>query len=558
MATSIDNNADNVSKDLADLSIVSNKAWQIEYNQNDENDLLGKGSNGTLVFRGKYKWKVADNVEAVAIKQIVKQPGSDFSPRLKREVKALQSLDNENVIKYIDVEVRESFVLIALQLCLGSLVNIVTPGHKKDIDGNSFRKYKTNQWSTKKTLLKGAANGLDYIHKNNILHRDLKPQNVLVTVDGDNKDSLKAVISDFGLCREFKTGEFNPSHSLIGSRGWMPKEILLKKKNLLTPTAVDVFAFGCIIHYLMSFERSPDKIHPFGEDDVRNQNIKKPDRVTYLYENMDSKHTFYGDTILVDILIDVCVSFDPKIRPTADEISKHPFFWSYTERIQYVCKHFNSFKDYPKSQRPAHLTKLQSLWEDLRSCKEFHNDIPEVWKYVDVYNKSLKSKKTTPDHWKSNIFDGLMRTIRNVPEHWTSAVLLHPPLNALFGIPDLKGNTVCDHEEMGIYFFEKIPQSFPIIYASFMSQDALKSNDTPKQKKDLEPAKPADSEPADLKPADLKEIKERQKKIYRVYNLSVQTLKRVLIPANLEPANLEPANLEPANLEPADLKPGCS
>ena len=459
-------------------------ASPIEYNADNVPDHLGTGSSGTYVFRGKYTWRVTGKVEDVAIKQILKIPGSDFPKQLLREITTLQSLSHKNIIQYIDAEERGPFVLIALQLCLGSLVNVLDI--KKDVFGKKFSRYKTHLWSTKKTLLIGVAHGLEYIHKNNIVHRDLKPQNILVTVDESNAGLLKAVISDFGLCREVDTSKFNPSCSLIGSLGWMPKEILMRKKNLPTPAGyLDIFAFGCIVHFVMSFKRSSS--HPFGKDDARNQNIRIPNRVTYLYENLVGNsftaqiHPYYGDTILADMLIDVCVSSDPKIRPRADAILIHPFFWSYAKRKQYVCEHFNSFKDYSKSKSPtpAPITKLQSLWESLCSGKEFHDDIPEVWEYVDMYNKSLK--RATPDHWKSNIFDGLMRTIRNLSEHWTSAVSLHPSIENLFGNSDLEGN--CNHENMGIYFFEKIHQSFPIIYVSFMSQDAHESSDPSNQKK---------------------------------------------------------------------------
>ena len=537
MATSIDYNADNASNDIAALSIGSNEPSQIEYKKSD---VIGEGSSGTFVFRGKYTRKYTYKVEDVAVKRIqTRQVSVDdhFSEQLQREVTALQSLRHTNVIKYIDVEERGEFLLIALQLCLGSLVNIVTPGHKKDIDRNSFKKYKTNLWSTKKILLKDAANGLDYIHRKGIVHRDLKPENILIIVDESNADLLKAVISDFSLCKELKTVEFRPSRSLIGSQGWMPKEILKKKELLPIPRAVDVFAFGCIVHFVMSFKRYPDhQIHPFGENDLRHYNIKGANRVTYLYENNDPEHTPSGDTILADILIGVCVSSDPKIRPSTDEIVSHPFFWSYAKRKEYVCEHFNSKKS--KSPTAVPLKRLKSNWRRLCPNKEFHNDIKEVWEYVDLYSKTHHNG--TPNFWKSDIFNGIMRIIRNLTEHWTDAVSLHPPLNDLFGNSDLGGN--CDHEKMGFYFFEKIPVLFPIIYVSFMSEGVLNSNDPSNQKK----------------------IEERQDKIY---TLAVQTLKRVLKPAKpaglkpAKPADLKPAkpaDLKPANLEPVDLKPGCS
>ena len=451
----------------------------ITYDPNCGGDLLGSGSGGTYVFRGKYTWKVTGEVETVAIKQILKAPGSNITKEILREVKALQLLHHENIIQYIDVEDTGLFVLIVLQLCSGSLANVLDV--KKDVFGDKFdKKYKIHLRPTKKSLLMDVARGLDYIHSRNIIHRDLKPQNILVTKDSKCPCRLKAVISDFGLCREFssKCKGLNPSKSLIGSQGWMSKEILLKKKNIVPPTAVDIFAYGCIVHFVLSFKRAFGQIHPFGSDDARNQNIRTGARVVYLYENINEvyfsqeKHTAYGDTIIADILVDACVHSDPKVRLSAEEALEHPFFWDYSKRIKYVCKHFNNLKEYtsplPDMPTSPSISSLEELWKEFRSGQDLNKCITEVWCYLNLYSQNIL-KKTVPDNWNISLFDGLMRAIRNLSEHWASAITVYPELKSLFSDSEKEGN--CDLEKMGIYFFERVHKCFPVIFVYFLAHD---------------------------------------------------------------------------------------
>ena len=269
---------------------------------------------------------------------------------------------------------------------------------------------------------------------------------------------------------------------MVGTSGWTANEILHhsnRSRKKYSPKPVDVFSFGCLVHFLLSTKRR--KSHPFGANDSRNGNIRKGERVVYLYKNLTfacGEQTFYGDAVLADILIDVCVSIEPQIRPTADEIVNHPFFWKYAKRKEYVCNQFNDFKDEFKEAAknnflPPRIRSLELLWRDI--CKEdteFHDKIPEIWRSVELNQRVRFRNKPLPDNWKSDIFTGLMRIIRNISEHWNEFAEVDSSLVEIFEY----GNQEKKNETIGLYFFENIPASFPVIYVSFMSLEYNASN----------------------------------------------------------------------------------
>lgn len=78
--------------------------------------------------------------------------------------------------------------------------------------------------------------GLDYIHKKNKIHRDLKSDNILVNSNGDIK------IADFGFAIQL-TEEKDKRNEVVGTPAWMAPELILRKKY---DEKVDVWSLGVI------------------------------------------------------------------------------------------------------------------------------------------------------------------------------------------------------------------------------------------------------------------------------------------------------------------------
>lgn len=88
-----------------------------------------------------------------------------------------------------------------------------------------------------KTLIYQTASGLAYMHRKGFFHRDMKPENLLVT----KKNVVK--IADFGLAREIRSSP--PYTDYISTRWYRAPEILLRSTNY--NSGVDIFALGCIM-----------------------------------------------------------------------------------------------------------------------------------------------------------------------------------------------------------------------------------------------------------------------------------------------------------------------
>ena len=107
------------------------------------------------------------------------------------------------------------------------------------------------------------ANGIDFIHSHDMIHRDIKPNNILISNDGVIK------ISDFGLSKKITAGMY----SMSGRKGhfsWMAPEVQKwcqsngdqSVKNEFTQKS-DIFSAGCVFFMIVTNGK-----HPFGENEI--------------------------------------------------------------------------------------------------------------------------------------------------------------------------------------------------------------------------------------------------------------------------------------------------
>lgn len=211
------------------------------------NELLYEGPNSD-VFRAK------DNLtgKMVVLKFLKTRHSDPIVPKIVfREITVLKNLNHENVAKLYEVATAGSFN----NLCL-VLEHVAHPLSKfihHLYDGEPMPEDQS------KCAARHLLRGLRYLHRNNIAHRDIKVENLMVSEDG----ILKVI--DFGLSRRCSP-QNRAVTPQVATRWYKPPEILLE-----SPThgpEVDIWAAGCVIVELLT-----NQILFKGESDLQQINL---------------------------------------------------------------------------------------------------------------------------------------------------------------------------------------------------------------------------------------------------------------------------------------------
>lgn len=334
-------------------------------------DVLGRGCEGTVVYKGKFDGRDA------AVKRILPECFS-FADR---EVDLLRESDaHPNVIRYFCTEEDQQFRYIALELCEATL--------QEYTEDPTFQRHGL----TPVTVLEQATSGLAHLHSLNIVHRDIKPHNVLISKRGASGE-VKAMISDFGLCKKLAYGKNSVTcqTGAIGTDGWIAPE-MFKPDNKMN-RSVDIFSSGCVFYYVLSGGR-----HPFGDQYRRQANILAGE---YELEKIVNSELVTESRDLIKMMLNP----NPKERPSAKAILKHPFFWNREKQLAF----FQDVSDRIEKE-PEESELLLSLQKD---------SIPVVrgdWK-VHLSAELQEDLRKFRTYKGSHVRD-LLRAMRNKKHHY--------------------------------------------------------------------------------------------------------------------------------------------
>ncbi|KAK9713413.1 hypothetical protein RND81_06G025700 [Saponaria officinalis] len=300
---------------------------------------IAKGGNGTVVYEGIYDGR------KVAVKRMV-QAHHDVA---FKEIQHLIASDQHpNIVRWHGVEYDHDFVYVALEHCscsLNDLIESLTESSQNSVtfDGKApsavvEHKVKLNSVKTSMKDIKLRKNngypsaqllkimrdlvcGLAHLHELGIVHRDIKPQNVLIqNILINGEPALRAKLSDMGISKRLladmsSLGLHATGH---GSSGWQAPEQLLHGRQT---RAVDMFSLGCVLFFCVT-----GGSHPFGERFERDSNIIKNQVDLFLVENIPE-----AMELLARLL-----QPDPQLRPKASEVLHHPFFWNSEMRLSFL------------------------------------------------------------------------------------------------------------------------------------------------------------------------------------------------------------------------------
>ncbi|KAI2732191.1 hypothetical protein CBS147332_1330 [Penicillium roqueforti] len=182
---------------------------------------LGEGTYATV-----YKGRNNQTNELVALKEIHLDADEGTPSTAIREISLMKELHHENILALYDVvHTGENLVIVSEYMDKDLKRFMDDRGGALDLPTLKFFAYQ---------MLRGIA----YCHENSILHRDLKPQNLLISRDGDLK------LADFGLARAFNIPVNTFSNEVV-TLWYRPPDVLLGSRSY--DTSLDLWSAGCII-----------------------------------------------------------------------------------------------------------------------------------------------------------------------------------------------------------------------------------------------------------------------------------------------------------------------
>ncbi|EAY18387.1 CMGC family protein kinase [Trichomonas vaginalis G3] len=275
---------------------------------------LGRGGFGIVYIAEDTVTK-----ETLALKKImVRSPKDGIEYHAIQEIRQLNELQHPNIVKFNGVFTHKFTLYLSTEYLPYELIHLFNkyPDHKLPIN-------------IVKCVMKGVLQALSYMHNSKIMHRDIKPDNVLFDKNGVPK------LIDFGLSCDFPS-DFGPMICQATTLNYRAPELLFSQNNY--GSEIDMWSTGAMfaelllgkpifdapndIHLLSQIAKTLGTIEWSGCEKIRAY-MKFSAPEGFSISTFDDKFKEFGNDALS--LLKSLLVLDPSKRITADEALKHPF-----------------------------------------------------------------------------------------------------------------------------------------------------------------------------------------------------------------------------------------
>lgn len=192
---------------------------------------LGAGGMGVVYRATDLELDDTVALKILQLKQDTAEGDEIRVSRFKQEIKLARKIVHTNVCRIYDFGSWGDLRFVTMEILEGSSLDVIMR-ESKDLDLDA-----------RLELFRGLLAGLDAAHSAGIIHRDIKPQNVMVTTEG------RSVLMDFGIAREFESREVTTTGEVVGTPVYMAPERLLGQD---VDHRCDIYSLGVILFELVT------------------------------------------------------------------------------------------------------------------------------------------------------------------------------------------------------------------------------------------------------------------------------------------------------------------